>query len=123
MNPSRLRDGPSDAMTPIVQELRELASVADGRFTANLKEQNVKMPRIVLSPHDKPQIISLMTTESTLKHASALSREFGSLEPMKMEENMAVHQNNNNEEEQDNSGKVQLSQLFIIESIFVFIQI
>ena len=66
-------------MAPIVQELRELASVADGRFTANLKEQNIKMPRIVLSPHEKPQVIALMTEAVTLEHGRELSKQFGGL--------------------------------------------
>ena len=33
----RLRDAPNEAMKPIVQELEDLASVAEGRFTAGIK--------------------------------------------------------------------------------------
>ena len=37
------------------------------------------MPRIVLSPHDKPQIIGQMMDPTTLEHARALSKQFGGL--------------------------------------------
>ena len=34
---NRLKDAPNEAMKPIVQELNDLASVAEGRFTAGIK--------------------------------------------------------------------------------------
>ena len=82
-------------MAPIVQELRELASVADGRFTANLKEQNLKMPRIVLSPHDKPQVIPLMSNEISILHGKDISKQFGGLVESEVETVEETDENNN----------------------------
>lgn len=38
----RLRDAPNEAMKPIVQELEDLASVAEGRFTAGIKVKTIQ---------------------------------------------------------------------------------
>ena len=46
----RLRDAPNEAMKPIVQELEDLASVAEGRFTAGIKVNTcikISMPSFV----------------------------------------------------------------------------
>ena len=61
-----------------------------------LQEQNVKMPRIVLSPHDKPQIIGQMMAATTLEHARSLSKQFGGL--VEKNEDIIIKDNNNNVE-------------------------
>ena len=61
-----------------------------------VQEQNVKMPRIVLSPHDKPQIIGQMMVATTLEHARSLSKQFGGL--VEKNEDIIIKDNNNNVE-------------------------
>lgn len=54
------------------------------------------MPRIVLSPHDKPQIIGQMMVATTLEHARSLSKQFGGL--VEKNEDIIIKDNNNNVE-------------------------
>ena len=47
-----------------------------GRFTAGIKEQRIRLPNISLSPHDKPQTIGLMNGSKVIEHGKIIGGKY-----------------------------------------------
>ena len=62
----RLRDAPNEAMKPIVQELEDLASVAEGRFTAGIKVNTFSIKIRILKYYDKSSSTSFYDHGTTI---------------------------------------------------------
>ncbi|CBY35789.1 unnamed protein product [Oikopleura dioica] len=72
---ARLTDTDIDFVKPIAQELNELASTSISRFGSSLDSS--KALKICLSPHEKPQIMSLLLSDEIQSFINIISYKFG----------------------------------------------